>query len=207
MRKKRRDAEAQRSPRKSESAKSPARKLAVKRKARKREAVARTKVARPVEKKLGRPTKYTPEVVEIIKAAVKSGLSPTRAGMLAGLNAQTVSEWRGRFPEFSDAIELARCEGLKERLENIERSGIMDWRATAWLVEKTFPEEYGKQAAINISATANASASAVAVMSDEELAKLQERRAAALVQAGADKAKQLGGEKTAEAQRTQRGKA
>ena len=58
----------------------------------------------------GRPTKRTPEVVAKIGEAVAIGLTDEEASLLAGINPDTMTEWR-KDPEFSGAIKKATAGG------------------------------------------------------------------------------------------------
>ena len=78
----------------------------------------------------GRPTKRTPEVVAKIAAAIAIGLTDEEASLLAGINPDTMTEWR-KDPEFSGAIKRATAERLLLRLERIE-AGEQGWQGTAW---------------------------------------------------------------------------
>ena len=55
----------------------------------------------------GRPTKRSPEVIAKIAEAVAKGLTDEEAALLAGINPDTMTEWR-KDPEFSGAIKRAR---------------------------------------------------------------------------------------------------
>jgi hypothetical protein len=59
----------------------------------------------------GRPTKRTPEMVARIVEAVAIGLTDEEASLLAGINPDTMTEWR-KDPEFSEAIERAAAQRL-----------------------------------------------------------------------------------------------
>jgi hypothetical protein len=56
-----------------------------------------------------RPSKRTPEVVATIAAAIATGLTDEEASLLAGINPDTVTEWR-KDPEFSGADCLVAKE-------------------------------------------------------------------------------------------------
>ena len=66
----------------------------------------------------GRPTKRTPEMVAKIAEAVAIGLTDEEASLLAGINPDTMTEWR-KDPEFSGAIKRAGAQRLLLRLERI----------------------------------------------------------------------------------------
>jgi hypothetical protein len=68
----------------------------------------------------GRPTKRTPEVVARIAEAVAIGLTDEEAALLAGINPDTMTEWR-KDPEFSGAIKRATAQRLLLRLDDRSR--------------------------------------------------------------------------------------
>ena len=86
----------------------------------------------------GRPTKRTPEVVARIAEAVAIGLTDEEASLLAGINPDTMTEWR-KDPEFSGAIKRATAERLIMRLERIE-AGEQGWQGTACEMEPHTPQ-------------------------------------------------------------------
>jgi hypothetical protein len=67
----------------------------------------------------GRPTKRTPEMVAKIAEAVAIGLTDEEASLLAGIDPDTMTEWR-KDPELSGAIKRAGAQRLLLRLERIE---------------------------------------------------------------------------------------
>ena len=76
----------------------------------------------------GRPTKRTPEMVAKVAEAVAIGLTDEEASLLAGIDPDTMTEWR-KDPEFSGAIKRATAERLLLRLERIE-AGEQGWQGT-----------------------------------------------------------------------------
>jgi hypothetical protein len=76
----------------------------------------------------GRPTKRTPEVIAKIAEAIVIGLTDEEASLVAGINPDTMTEWR-KDPEFS---------GVILRLERIE-AGEQGWQGTAWALERLYP--------------------------------------------------------------------
>jgi hypothetical protein len=65
-----------------------------------------------------------------------------------GISASTASRWFREDEDFAAQVEQARSQFLASRLDLIQQaetaSGRADWRAHAWLLERTFPDEYGK---------------------------------------------------------------
>ena len=101
----------------------------------------------------GRPTKRTPEVVAKIAEAVAIGLTDEEAALLAGINPDTMTEWR-KDPEFSGAIKRATAERLLMRLERIE-AGEQGWQGTAWALERLYPHRFARPEVMNQIAVVN----------------------------------------------------
>jgi hypothetical protein len=95
----------------------------------------------------GRPTKRTPEVVAKIAEAVAIGLTDEEAALLAGINPDTMTEWR-KDPEFSGATKRATAQRLKLRLERIE-AGETGWQGTAWALERQHPARFARPEVLN----------------------------------------------------------
>ncbi|WP_448539831.1 terminase small subunit-like protein [Roseiflexus sp.] len=97
-------------------------------------------------KKTGRPTKFTSERADIILDTLRRGASLAAAAAAAGVNPDTVLNWRRARRVFAIAVERAMAEGALRALDAIwtaAESG--DWRAAAWLLERRYPEDYGRQ--------------------------------------------------------------
>jgi hypothetical protein len=60
--------------------------------------------------KMGRPSDYTPETVESLLRFVAAGLPLERASAGAGVNADTLYEWKKLFPDFSECIAHAESQ-------------------------------------------------------------------------------------------------
>ena len=101
----------------------------------------------------GRPTKYTPEAVKIITDAIKEGLSFRDSCAMAGISEDTFADWRKDKADFSEAVEKAVAEFKKQNLIAIRAAGLKklkdgslsgSWQANAWLLERRFPQEFGR---------------------------------------------------------------
>ena len=118
----------------------------------------------------GRPTKRKPEVVAKIAEAVAIGLTDEEASLLAGINPDTMTEWR-KDPEFSGAIKRATAQRLLLRLERIE-AGEQGWQGTAWALERIYPHRFARPEVMNQIAVVNqggkASAERVIVLPEAE---------------------------------------
>ena len=118
----------------------------------------------------GRPTKRSPEVIAKIAEAVAIGLTDEEASLLAGINPDTMTQWR-KEPEFSGAIKRAGAQRLLLRLERIE-AGEQGWQGTAWALERLHPARFARPEVMNQIAVVNqagkASAERVIVLPAEE---------------------------------------
>lgn len=99
------------------------------------------------KRRIGRPSKYSAAVVQRICKAVAEGCSREAAASLGGITKDTLYEWSRRFPAFSDRLEKAdacfqrMC--IAELLKAPKRHP-RNWASHAWLLERKFPEQYGK---------------------------------------------------------------
>ena len=101
--------------------------------------------SRPARKG-GRPTKYTPENVESILEAIRTGAPFTHACRYGRVSFETFNEWRKQYPEFSEQVKEAEGEAVKGWLDHIEtaaRNG--SWQAAAWKLERRYPHEFGRR--------------------------------------------------------------
>src|SRR5262249_34325399 len=133
----------------------------------------------------GRPTKYTPETVERLLAALADGLTQKQACLACGIGESTLYGWKKEHAELVTQMDEAREQARQKALAKIKAAGESgDWRASAKFLELSFPE-YRQGNSINVNATANAQQAQGVVVTEEKrrelqekLAKWQERRAA-----------------------------
>jgi hypothetical protein len=124
----------------------------------------------------GRPTLYTPEVVDRLLGALADGLTIKQACTASGISESTLSDWRERYPDLNPRLEQAREQSRQKALAGIKAAGVAgDWRAWAAYLTYSFQSDYRKDASVNVSATATAQQ--VGVVCDEATrAKLIEQR-------------------------------
>lgn len=104
---------------------------------------------------MARPTKLTPARAHTVVSIVRGGLTIAVAARLAGVADRTVYRWleRGRQPgrryaghrELLAAVEHARADreiDLVARMTYAAARG--HWRAAAWLLEREYPERWGR---------------------------------------------------------------
>ena len=104
----------------------------------------------------GRKTKLTPEVQEIIVDGINAGLTLGLTCARAGVARSTFYDWlekgeaakSGVLMEFSDTVSRARADSAMRLVSQITLQAPTDWRAAAFLLERRFPDDYGKRSEI-----------------------------------------------------------
>ena len=86
--------------------------------------------------------KYNYKIANRLVQAVSSGMSQRNASKLIGISEDTFSRWKREHKEFADKLEASSQMFLAKNLEIIQKAGERSWQASAWLVERTFPQEY-----------------------------------------------------------------
>jgi hypothetical protein len=104
----------------------------------------------------GRPTKYEPETVERLLAALADGLNIKQACLAAGVGESTLARWREEHHELEPRLMEARETARRKALAGIKAAGESgDWRAYAEFLRLSFPQDY-RQAGTKIDVTASA---------------------------------------------------
>jgi hypothetical protein len=98
----------------------------------------------------GRPSKYTPEVVERICYSLSQGNTRTTAATCAGISMETFAVYVREFPEFSDAIKRAEEQAIEHYVNVIHTASTQTWQAAAWYLERRRKEDFGKQDKVDI---------------------------------------------------------
>lgn len=106
---------------------------------------------------MARPTKLTEETKKVIVAAIRKGVSYKHAAALAGISETALKEWQalgraGKEPYAALVLEIEQAQalGVLANLKNIEQAGLTDWRASAWVLERRFPEDYGNKSTLKV---------------------------------------------------------
>lgn len=111
------------------------------------------------DSKGGRPSLFTEEREAKIIDAIRRGLTYKGAAAYAGISYSTFHRWKtdGK-SDFNLGVESVLCEFWKALQEangeaqlrfvsNIgDSAGKGDWRAAAWMLERRFPDVWGKDA-------------------------------------------------------------
>jgi hypothetical protein len=109
----------------------------------------------------GRPTKFTPEIRDVILRTLASGVGLETCAAVAGIDARTLAHWIKRGEEeqaagnesewvdFLRGVTRARAQVRASLAANIRKAAAEgDWRAGAWMLERLDPQTFGKQATV-----------------------------------------------------------
>jgi len=107
-----------------------------------------------------RRSKLTEDLQHKITALLRNGNYVETACGAAGISVSTFYAWMERgeaderagtqsaFLEFSEAVHRTRAEGEALLLQQIRQAAPTDWRAAAWILERTAPERFGRRTEI-----------------------------------------------------------
>ena len=110
---------------------------------------------------MGRPLKLTPETQARIVEAVELGATWERAADAAGVGASTLRDWRQRgeagekpFAAFLASVKRAEGAGVERALRVIRKAAEGGaWQASAWLLERRYPADYGRRSEVAVRAS------------------------------------------------------
>lgn len=113
-------------------------------------------VAPFVTSALGAPTKFAPQTIARILKSVRTGFPITLAARAAGINYDTLNEWRkqgqadldaGRktpHSDFSEALIRNEAEAAQDLFDEVVKAGkLKDARHLQWILERRFNEFFG----------------------------------------------------------------
>lgn len=98
-------------------------------------------------------TRLDTEMQNRLVACVESGLTFQRAAQACGIGYSTFKTWmargrkekRGIYRDFMAAIKKADAQGEAWHLDNIKEHSAKTWQASAWFLERKFPERWAKR--------------------------------------------------------------
>lgn len=141
--------------------------------------------------KRGRKTKLTPETQQRICKALRAGTYRKTAAATAGIGEKTFYTWlargetenAGAYHYFVEAVQLAEAEGEAHLLATIHAASKLDWRAASWILERKYPDRWGRRDALAMTGTMEHAGEVNHVVSDVELTPEVQRAAARLTAA------------------------
>jgi hypothetical protein len=126
----------------------------------------------------GRPSKYTPEIGQLIEEALATGTTFRSACAVAGISEDALADWRRGDEEFAKRLEAAREKSRVRALMAIQQAAAEgDWRAAEAYLRLGWPEYRPNKdaaiAAVNVHGGGNAQTFALTVEQQAEIARLR----------------------------------
>lgn len=120
---------------------------------------------------MARPSKYNPATAKKITDAIKVGATYRLACDYAGITEETFSQWRKKYPEFSELVKEAEGSAAIKWLALIDKAAQDGtWQAAAWKLERRYPESYGR----TVTDTRHSGHIELSKLSDDELRAIAE---------------------------------
>lgn len=91
------------------------------------------------------PSKMTQERINLILEALEDGMTYLAAARYAGISVSALQDWRGCDDAFGIACDKAVTKWERKHVDNISRAGEGDWRASAWLLSRRFPDRWAER--------------------------------------------------------------
>jgi hypothetical protein len=93
---------------------------------------------------VGRPRALTDEKKRQVLAFIAGGGSRKKAAAYVAVSVTTLADEAGRDAVFADRLEQAEATCYYRHLQNVAQAGSKDWKASAFLLERKWPDEFGK---------------------------------------------------------------
>lgn len=98
-------------------------------------------------------TKLTLEIQEEIGTNIETGMTIKNAALAAGIDESTFYKWMnrgenatsGQYFQFVKYIKESKAKSEKKHVDNIKKAANDGaWQASAWILERRFPEDWGR---------------------------------------------------------------
>ena len=104
------------------------------------------------------------QITDTLLQAIKLGAFIEHACYYSGINSSTFRSWRSKaedgvepYKSFWSEVTKAEAEGIIRRMARIEKAGLEgNWQADAWVLERKYPEKFGRRDRVQISGDPNA---------------------------------------------------
>lgn len=100
------------------------------------------------------PSKLTVELADQLVALLRAGNYVTTAARAVGISRKLFYDWMDRgesalpvdepYRDLRERVELARAEGEARNVAAIAAAARENWQAAAWLLERQYPERWGR---------------------------------------------------------------
>ena len=97
----------------------------------------------------------TPENIEKILRTVELGIWPDRAADMHGISKAAMRQHKKRNPDFVTALKKAEAKAESGVHGKILRHMDKQWTACAWMLERRWPERWGKHPDIQLQMNQN----------------------------------------------------
>lgn len=105
-------------------------------------------------KKIGRPSKLTPDIQARIVSAIRAGNYIETAAAYVGISKTTLYKWMrdgaraksGKKKEFMYAVEKALAVAEMNAVATVKVASDKTWQAAAWHLERSHPDRWGRRA-------------------------------------------------------------
>lgn len=129
----------------------------------------------PKRQRKRKPTKTKTAVKTEILENLRTGMTIKAAALLASISEKTFYNWRD-----ADEVFLKDCEEavrfaeavLLERVKQLAMDK-MDWRAFAWILEKRFPDDYGKRQELKVESSQSSDGTAEVLAMLEQVKEMK----------------------------------
>ena len=111
---------------------------------------------------VGAPTKLNEALIERLEEIVAKGVTWEIAAAAAGIGKSTIHEWRQRgaddletgtptvFADLVDRLRRACAQAEVHHVSNVAAAGIVDWRASAFWLERRAAARFGRKDHVDV---------------------------------------------------------
>jgi transposase-like protein len=124
---------------------------------------------------MARPTKRTPEREQRLLQAIRAGNTRRAACAYAGISDETLANWSRRSLDFLESLTRAEAESEVALVATIRQAAQQDWRAAAHLLERRWPDTWGRRDKVDLDVYVRQRARELGIDEDEALRSVRER--------------------------------
>ena len=108
---------------------------------------------------------------------LRSGMSIVAACALANISRSTYYGWVDKDEKWAEEVKAAIRFGEAVHVARISHASVDDWRASAWFLERRFPNEWGPKQELSVQTNQDGGAALVLAMieqTDQRVKRLEE---------------------------------